>query len=1611
MGKRLYTWLLLSLGVVTGALAQSMIITGGNDHGLALCNKGQIFAWGYNDGNRLCLADPADAAKSIVPSPSLVNTGGLTFSLLCGGSGGHSVALSCFNTVYCWGDNSKMQCGRPVGTDWNSPKYIEGGVPVPVYKGETTPGYNLDGTEGGDYLGNVKYIAATSAASFAILNDGKGRAVMWGGNVTGGQSGGGVIENPTYEPVYVRDANGQPIENVIHIAGGDNNVLLIVGDSPDAKVGTVYSIGNWNGRGGGAKETSYIAAPVEIGDGTGQKSSKKHLTGVRTAGVGDCVGFAVEGSTGNVYAWGHGSWGCMNGIKNNVDTYYAEKVSSGQYKQYSNEAYLTDVTQVIGGNGNGTAITKEGYVLYWGVNQTSNSGGVVPNSTYASQSDMCATGPVFANYCKGEKGNSEVRVDDAVAIARGDLYGFMVNKEGDFYVWGSTARPGDETPIDVGTLGIGKEKYISTCFTKIVINCDPQDLCPEAFMVGPRKKCPGTSTSLYSGFTPLLGRGDFYFFQWSKKNGAVWEVMNESKQTDPVSVRSSDKYNKESIDVDEPGQYRVDIFYVGDLVPCDNCPETYAEIEVVDMEMPIDTIMTQACVSDPPSASNVIPYEFKVNDKFYKSGENTTWVVYDKEQNGTPLDTLDVKVGDKGGFSVKGNVVKVNDNAPIDTTYSIWIEDATKKSELFLKNKNIVDSTVTLTHPTFADMSEQAPCFFTFETTSDFSLGTFSLVLKGNGQAVSNLVVTASVYSTDLCEAGNVTYSANKKLTSISKSIPSLDTVPKVITMDFKGFSAPVNKVRGTSYIIVVSVNKQVKALVQNATAGTSIFSGSIKLIDGGLDYKSEPECYSNNDYKFSIHNLEFVKLTDYTCGRIELQCRLYCPPCTSPDEVKMLVDGVAKTSDTISLCEESPEVELSVEDIKSTQNSSAAFDVLWFVDQLGAETDAAQVDKKAAASTYKTKIKWSAAKEGTTEKYYVRGRDNENPSDSHCFAEDSVVVKYNKKPVVPTIEIPSFCKGLVDDAVKSYLNNDLKTLLNGLKADILDPSNAPVAVADLATSLNALAAGTQTYKISVTDLATGCISEVSSFEVEVKAIPDKPSIENLDFVVSDVTDQSVKAGATAATGADLHWYSKKSDFPANPSTTVPTVSLKDEATFTFWVSQNVDGCESDTASFLVTVNDAPVPSARDTAICVQNSLTNPTPTVDLSTLVEAGDPKNPNTAFTLNWYTDANAAKKTGSATPPSVDYTKVGVQTFYVSQTNSETDAESNKKAVSVMIYTAHQLSPVSPDTYCDEEQNPRALEKFAEDGSTDYEKASDIQWYLYGDAWDKDKLPVLGIEKDTTYIFGAVQSYTITSATGKELETCYSDTTYYTVNVLYTPPTGDSSVAYIAAEVGSDNKTFPAITTKEGWSEEPGYTYYYSEAGKNNFSKSVPKPVCDVSNLNGSTTTILYDVYRVKDGASIDCPSEVKTISVSISDAMPPKVKDYHYCEGSELQPISAEIRPISGKTENSYELYWYTSKPSSTTTTPDKTGTTYSLSGTAAVESDGSIKSTTYYVAQHDVETGATSAAVEIHVVVYPKPILTITDPAATCGSDNKFVDITGTWKASNTNETVTPTYSA
>ncbi|MBO7608487.1 MAG: hypothetical protein J6T28_12865, partial [Paludibacteraceae bacterium] len=756
----------------------------------------------------------------------------------------------------------------------------------------------------------------------------------------------------------------------------------------------------------------------------------------------------------------------------------------------------------------------------------------------------------------------------------------------------------------------------------------------------------------------------------------------------------------------------------------------------------------------------------------------------------------------------------------------------------------------------------------------------------------------------------------------------------------------------------------------------------------------------------------------------LDIPAKLKCEACTKPDPIHIESDAPTfdKSKMTVELCKgESTILEVKNKNGKNqlhgievnTHKDYYEYEVTWSKDGnpiSGKFKETTETDP----STPTLEVTWDDVQAaGGSVEYSMFIHDAYDPAltSTYCDTTVTITVIANPDPEAPTIDDIDLCEKVKP---RKELKDRLKENdFSDYKVNWYDGADPQSASKVSEPDLDALSA-TSTFYYSVTDKNTLCEGKTKSFEVEVHSTSNPLGTMKVSYLVKDTTSSGVfkdllsqdASAVQTESGYTYIWFDKnqklyKGDGKSVPVPDVPSLPLTDDVHETYYVARydNTYGCWSDTLPVEVTIFGAPAPIPEDVYYCVGSSRVVPL-------TAEINDPNGVGTAnFKLVWY-DPNKKLIGDDAPTPSVS--KEGETIYFVSQKSND-GAESSLQPLSVKVYKAHQLSPISPDTYCDEEQNPNALVKVAEEGPNDYEQATDIQWYLYGDPWDKDKRPVLGIKKDTTYVFGAVQSYAVTTSTGVELETCYSDTTYYTVKVQYTPPTGDSAVAYIAAEVGSDNKTFPAITTKEGWSEEPGYTYYYSEAGKSNFSTSVPKPVYDVSKLNGGTTEIQYDVYRIKDGTN--CPSEVKTITVSISDAMPPKVKDYHYCEGSSLQPISAEIRPISGKTENDYELYWYTSKPSSTTSAPEFTGSTYSLSGTAAVESDGTIKSTTYYVAQHDVGTGATSAAVEVHVVVYPKPILDIDDPDATCGSDNKFVDITGTWKASNTSEKVTPTYSA
>lgn len=1559
--------ILLSLALVMSAVgtafSQSMIITGGNDHGIALCNKGQILAWGYNAGNRLCLLDANDAGKSVVSSPSLVNTGNLTFSMLSAGSGGHSVALSCNKVVYCWGGNDFGQCGRPAGGEGS---YIEGGKPVPVYKGETEVGYDEDGKEGGEYLGNVKYITATTAASLAILDDGTGRVVIWGGNMSGG---GGVIETPSYTPVFVRDANGDPIKNVIHITGGDNNVMLIVGSSPEDKVGTVYSIGNWNGRGGNGQASSFTAAPVEIGDGTGKKSSKKNLTNVRNCGIADVGAFAVDGTTGYVYGWGNGGWGCMNGLKNNNTSTYAEKVISGEYETISGEPYLTNVTQVIGGNGCGTAVTSEGYVLFWGNNTaadgTTRSGGVAPNSSVGEST--CKSGPVFANYCAGEHGYSkETRVDDAIAIARGDLYGFMVNADGKFYAWGSTARPGTGAPAHVGNLGIGKDEYVSTCFREIEINCTPQDICPEAFMVGPRYKCPGEPDTLFCGFTATKGSEDNYYYQWSKDG----VILNTSKPTDDKATRKADKYNVASLIIDEEGQYRVDIMYVGLNVPCDNCPETFAEVEVIDMQMPIDTLIKTSCVAEPlsPTAADQICYNFSVNTKFYKSGANTSWQVFSskdpkKGEKGLLEKPLDIKAGGDGEFCVTGADVTVNDNKDElskDTTYSIWLEDVTKQDMHIYKGQKTTGS------GSFQSYGLLLQCW------SDAELASFDLVLKSySGTATAK--VTPTIYKAVLNDQGE--YVVGSVFLKGETQTLEFGATETAVTVDCGGMKLTGNSQRGAVYVLGMTFDGNCNMSLFDVTHeqnsplfGTPVkddLTGTAVLAIGAT--ANQYNSMANPSDKLPYVNVTFSKLTDYDCGRIELTSRYWCPPCNRPDKLTNLIETshekLNATGDTIKLCKEDPDAAFEVNGITKASDPSAKFDILWYDDP--AMTKELKLPETASSSDYS--VAWLDLTEGESRTYYVKVRDHDKSDASSCYVFDSIVVKANPKPKKAELEFDPYCEGALSDATSEAMVKKAFEIA-GFISKVTSPESAEITAANFATDLKNRTAGVHTYDITLVDEETGCESDPATFDITVNAIPDKPLTTELAMLKANET-QSVASGATILTDHTATWYTKPDLTDGNAS--APKQDKSTAGTYYYYVSQtSPEGCVSDTATVTVVVNDAPKPNVRDTIICVGEL-------VDVEKQVTKLSAE-----YTLNWYTSEDAEKGTGL---PSMTFSRTtpGVETYYVSQTNTTTNAESDKNKFTVEVRGVDKAKvEIAETTYCKgaDAANLQTMVS-AVSNEASYLYADGFEWTTEGGAplSAADMVPTTAVGVSTSSIFNVKQTYTIPTSG----DVCKGENVQVTVNVTVVDKPVVKQVNYLKTDAADNGGKFKDLLSQKADAATAltGCSLVWYEADGTTQITGTPVPPYDPS-LDKDVE--LY--YWVKQVDANGCESELEKVTVVISSSPTPEAIHVAYCEGDDsATPLSATIVPADGESEGNYELVWYKENPNNKTTAADKAKLELTAAPTPSVEiTDGSVKQIySYWVAQRHTLTKAVSRAIEVCDTVFAKPQLITKNPSPVC----------------------------
>ena len=978
MKKRLYISVMLLMGSIMSAFPISSTIGGGAEHALIICAKGEVYAWGNNGNNKLAL-NPNPG--STVTTPRRVNLpAGVTFSQVISGPGGHTLALSCNKTVYAFGDNDLSQCGGPVSTAVTTPRLIPKGA---------TPGYNLDGTPGGDYLGAVKYVMCSCGGSFAILNTGE--MVGWGGNCKGGGVGGAWISASAQAPVYIKYPDGTNVKNVIHIDAGDNNIAILVENPVGSGLGTVYTIGAWDGRGGGSGATGYTAQPVLRDD------NKQPLTNIRMVCCSTVGGSAVD-VDGYVWGWGDG-WGCSTGSGSPDGNLYAMRVVSGAYSTISGEEFLTDVKDIAGGRAFTIAVTKEGYVVSWG------SGAFGPNSGLG-----CAD-IRFLNYPGG------VRVTDAVHVGSGDLAAYMVNDKNEFYSIGGNGS---------GQLGIGNTTA-QTSFMKINIPCLPIDPCPEVFMPQQVNKCPDKPIELNTGFIVPEGIELRYYFKWSHDGN----VLNTSTIEEAIAYRKGveepeyepcgceevcdegddicmdacleacdpkplppppkpvDPFNRAKISVTESGIYTVEAEYIGVNIPCDACEPAIGTIKVVDMEMMIDVMPVTSCVEDPvnPKASDNVCFKFESK---YRTIESNFDLYPSETGGGAPLQSFNfTATGPKDKeFCVTGDKVGVVANPPRDTVYTIWLEDKTLEQGTLMNTLACTGSSAVST--TGVDHTLQITVY------ENMMLNSFSVNVAsaGAGATLTPVIYPVSATKCNTYSCPN-TAAGSRVCTGTVKTAATGELVLEFNDCILEGSA------RGMSYFV---------GLIRSGTSSTTLrtscnrnnFQNDVFAVNGTYRYSG----YSATETQF--YNFKFSKLSSYTCGRMKLTSKYYCPPCVRPDiqdgkRVEIIPAAGAKREGAAVLLCAGESVELTLKQLKFDEdNPNTRFDVLWYQAANEAEaTSPLKETPKVGTDTYTVTAWTNNTNEVQTRRYYVKVQDTDKKSAAECWEWDHVDIKVSPNPTL----------------------------------------------------------------------------------------------------------------------------------------------------------------------------------------------------------------------------------------------------------------------------------------------------------------------------------------------------------------------------------------------------------------------------------------------------------------------------------------------------------------------------------------------------------------------------------------------------------------------------------
>ncbi|MBR5694937.1 MAG: hypothetical protein IKX43_01705, partial [Paludibacteraceae bacterium] len=572
------------------------------------------------------------------------------------------------------------------------------------------------------------------------------------------------------------------------------------------------------------------------------------------------------------------------------------------------------------------------------------------------------------------------------------------------------------------------------------------------------------------------------------------------------------------------------------------------------------------------------------------------------------------------------------------------------------------------------------------------------------------------------------------------------------------------------------------KWITMKDDSGNEILSDSVFVIKDPAKHEAFSEVASGGKdavfFRLVIGKEDVLKDTSELNVGVQSPCRnvsisnlvvkasLNCAKCTPPDKVKLVADHSSFDKDkmTVELCKgESTTLSMTnkVHGIDQDNKDYYTYVATWKKDGKIISGMSKKISQQDAMAP-DVSVDWDDVAAAGSAKYTLVIHDayDATLSETQCDTTVTITVIAHPDPEAPTIDDIDLCEKVKP---RKELKDRLKENdFSDFTVNWYDGANTQTASKVSEPDLDALTA-TSTFYYSVTDKNTLCEGKTKSFEVEVHSTSNPIGTREVSYLVKDTTASGVfkdlvTQDATVLdieSGYTYEWFDKNMHSLGNsaPTPDVPPLPLTEDEHVIYYVARkdNQYGCWSDTLDVKVTIFGVPAPNPDDVYYCVGSTRVVPlTATINTSGAATG-------VTFELVWY---DPSKTLIGATAPTPSVAAEGETIYYVSQKSSD-GAESSLQPLHVKVYKAHTLSPIAEDTYCDDNQNPSALVKFAEVGPNEFERATDIQWTLNGDPWDSDKLPILGVKKDTTYVFKAVQSYTVTDNMGTELETCYSDT----------------------------------------------------------------------------------------------------------------------------------------------------------------------------------------------------------------------------------------------------------